>query len=258
MGRRLVKKLLPRALKPERYIENLVKRRTELVVRAGPFAGMQYLKQAYEGTLIPKLLGIYERELSPYVELACTLHVSKIVNVGGGEGYYAIGMARRNPQAKVVVFETESGRRSAIQWLAQLNLVGTRIDIRGKCEPEDLAAELDGCESALVICDVEGDEARIIDPKKVTGLKDAYALVETHNFCVPAVSDLLIGRLERTHLIHRIWQTERSPNDFPFSSLYLSLIPQWYLHMAVNEWRPERMCWLWMVPKSKTFRPRGQ
>lgn len=257
MVRRFVKKLLPRALKPERYIEDLVKRRTELVVRAGPFAGMRYLEQAYEGTLIPKLLGIYERELSPYVELACTLHISKIVNIGGGEGYYAIGMARRNPQARVVVFETESGRRSAIQRLAQLNLVGTRIDIRGECEPEGLAAELEGCESTLVICDVEGDEARLIDPEQVAGLRDAYVVVETHNFRAPAVAELLTARLERTHQIQRIWQTERSPNEFPFSSLYLALIPRWYLLAAVTEWRPERMCWLWMVPRRRVICPRG-
>jgi hypothetical protein len=258
MVRRFVKKLLPRALKPERYIEDLVKRRTELAVRAGPFAGMRYLEQTYEGALIPKLLGLYERDLSPYVEFACGLQVSKLVNVGGGEGYYAVGMARRNPQARVIVFEMESTLRCAIQRLAQLNGVGARIEIRGKCRPEDLAAELAEPEDTVVICDVEGDEAQIIDPEKVPGLRDAYVVVETHNFRAPGVAELLTTRLEGTHQIQRIWQTERSPNEFPFSSLYLSLIPQWYLHAAVTEWRAERTCWLWMMPKSKTACPRGQ
>ena len=63
---------------------------------------------------IPKLLGVYERELNPYIEQACALNFPLIVDVGAAEGYYAVGMALRNPSARVIAFEMDARAREAL------------------------------------------------------------------------------------------------------------------------------------------------
>jgi predicted O-methyltransferase YrrM len=88
------------------------------------------------------LLGIYERELAPLVEKVCSQGPRLIVNIGAAEGYYAIGLAIRNPSSRIVAFESETEGRALLQEMAEGNDVYTRIDIRGKCETQDLEAAL--------------------------------------------------------------------------------------------------------------------
>ena len=57
------------------------------------------------------MLGTYEKELNSVIEEACAAHPSLIVDVGAAEGYYACGMALRNPQARVVAFEMQAKGR---------------------------------------------------------------------------------------------------------------------------------------------------
>ena len=74
-------------------------------------------------------------------------------------------------------------------------------------------------------------------------------LVELHDFIVPEITDLLIGRFTETHEITHIWQESRSKSDFPWRTVMTRLLPQSYMEWTVSEWRPVRMAWLWMEPK---------
>ena len=65
-----------------------------LTVSGGPFAGLAYPDRA-PISLVPKLLGIYERELHGAIEAAIRAQPGLIVNVGAADGYYAVGLARR-------------------------------------------------------------------------------------------------------------------------------------------------------------------
>src|SRR5438128_2544282 len=116
---------------------------------------MRYILGSVGSAYVPKLLGIYERELNPYVEQACLLNFPLIIDVGAAEGYYAIGMALRNPNARVIAFEMEQKGRAALQEMAELNNVMSRVEIRGKCAPEDLAQILATSDRALIFCDAE-------------------------------------------------------------------------------------------------------
>jgi hypothetical protein len=104
---KIIRTVVPARLKPSGYLENLVRNRTRGRVHSGPFAGMRWISSAPDCARIhiPKLLGIYERELNPYIDQACALNFSRIVDVGAAEGYYAVGMALRNPHARVIAFE---------------------------------------------------------------------------------------------------------------------------------------------------------
>src|ERR1700722_2566319 len=99
-----LRKSIPARFRPIGYLESLARQQTSCRVRTGPFAGMRYGSVSVGSAYIPKLLGIYERELSSFIEAACLKRPDLIVDVGAAEGYYAVGLAVRNPTAKVIAF----------------------------------------------------------------------------------------------------------------------------------------------------------
>jgi hypothetical protein len=245
-----LRRAVPVRYRPIGYLNHLAQRRTGGRVRAGPFAGMRYIDASVGSCFIPKLLGTYERELACKIEWICRRQPKLFIDIGAAEGYYAIGLALRIAQAQVVAFEQDEKGQIALAAMAQLNGVADRLTVRGRCEPEDLAAALEGNPAAVVICDVEGYEQALLDPAKVAGLVDAILLVETHEFLRPGVTDALCSRFARSHDIERIWQEPRDRAEFPWRTLGTMLLPVSYLDWAVSEWRPERMSWLWMTPRS--------
>jgi hypothetical protein len=113
-------------------------------------------------------------------------------------------------------------------------------DLNGVLQPE---------QTPVVICDVEGYEAELLNPLKVPSLRNSRILVETHEFVVPGITTMLKERFAESHDIEQIWQQARSRSDFPWQTFVTRLLPKSYLDWAVSEWRPERMTWLWMQPK---------
>jgi hypothetical protein len=245
----LIRRIVPAQFRPIGYLESLTRRRTSCRIRNGPFAGMQYGSVSVGSAYIPKLLGIYECELSSLIEGACSKRPPLIVDIGAAEGYYAVGLAIRNPNSRVVAFETEAAGRDALHDTAVLNGVGSRIDIRGKCEVADVEGTIAGAISPFVVCDVEGYEQNLLDPASAPSLSKATILAEMHDFVVPGVTDLLRARFEPTHDVSQVFQQARSRGDFPWRTPLTTVLPESYLDWAVSEWRPVRMSWLWMEPR---------
>jgi hypothetical protein len=172
---KILRAILPARLRLSGYLENLVRTHTDGRIRCGPFTGMRYNAGADGGARIhiPKLLGIYERELNEYIERACALNFSLIVDIGAAEGYYAVGMALRNPKARMIAFEMESTSRAALAESVRLNDVADRVEIRGRCEPDNLERVLATESRPLVICDAEGHESVLLDPTTAPSLERA-------------------------------------------------------------------------------------
>jgi hypothetical protein len=249
---KIARKIIPARLRPTGYLENLVCVRTNRRILSGPFAGMRYVGNPVGNAQIhiPKLLGVYERELNPYIEQACALNFSLIVNVGAAEGYYAVGMGLRNPRARVIAFETDADGRAALAEKARLNETGNRVEIRGKCQPADLERVLMDVPRPFVICDAEGYEAMLLDPVSVSSLRRAFILAELHEFVERGISEKIRKRFSATHEITHVLEEERTIADFPFQTFYTRCLPKSYLRWAVNESRPERMSWFWMEPRT--------
>lgn len=245
----LIRHWVPARFRPIGYLTHLARRRTGSTVRLGPFKGMRYVDTAQGSAYIPKLLGIYERELTSQVEDLISRRPGLIVDLGAAEGYYAIGLARRLSDARVIAYEMEPSGQAALRKMAALNEVGSRVDIRGKCEPADLVEALGSETGAVVVCDVEGYEEKLLDPVTVPALRQAAILVELHDFLVPDITQTLMQRFEATHRIEQVWQQPRSRDEFPWRTLGTALLPGSYLDWSVSEWRPVRMAWLWMTPK---------
>jgi hypothetical protein len=246
----VIRRIVPARLRPIGYLTHLVQQRTSQQVLQGPFAGMRYVDDSVGSAYIPKLLGLYERELSHCVDAIEALQPEQIIDIGAGEGYYAVGLARRNPAAHMLAFELQSAGRSAIAEHARLNNVEKQIEIRGECTVSALRDALPSSRQSVVVCDVEGAESQLMDPTTVPALSNATILVELHEFVVPGITDELKKRFSSSHHIEHIWQQPRSRADFPWRTLGTSLLPKPYLDWAVSEWRPERMAWLWMQSKT--------
>lgn len=163
-----------------RRLGDTVARDLGTTVRRGPFAGLTYPSMAARGSsLVPKLLGSYELELHEAVEEVVRRAPSLIVNIGAGEGYYAVGLARRLPTTRVLAFEADPAGGELIRRMAASNGVADRVEVRGFCHREDLAALPLGPNS-LVLCDCEGGEYYLLDPVHVPALARCDLLVEVH------------------------------------------------------------------------------
>ena len=246
---KVLRAIIPARFRPIGYLEHVVRSRTGGRIPKGPFAGMRYINNAFGSAYVPKLLGIYERELNDCIEHACALSFPLIIDIGAAEGYYAIGMALRNPGARVIAFEMEQKGRAALKEMAQLNDVTLRVDIHDKCNPDDLARALAGADRALILCDAESDEETLLNTKAIPALVRAHLLVEMHEFISHGISERVAERFAITHKVRRIWQESRHRNEMPYRTFGTTLLPRRYLDWAVSEWRPEKMSWLWIEPR---------
>lgn len=240
---------------PRHVIERECLRETGMVVSSGPFKGLRYVEDTVCGGYVPKLLGTYERELHDTILNAAKLGFERIINIGAADGYYAVGLARFIPQAKVVVFEMEEKGRALVRAMAERNGVLERFEILGTCEPRGLASALATPGRTLVICDVEGYEDVLMNPTACSPLAKAHVLVELHDCKNPGVFGRVKERFVASHDITTVWQQERTAAEFPISTSYTRRVDPKHLAAAIDEGRPvneakgPRMSWFWMEPK---------
>jgi hypothetical protein len=239
---------IPTRFRPSTSITRLTISKTNLQVQGGPFRGMQYVDQSYWSAYIPKLLGIYERELSGYIEEAVGLPFQTVVDIGAAEGYYAVGMAMRMHDAKVIAFEMEPAAQGLLGELASLNHVSSRVAIEGECTSRSLSAVLNDSGRTLVICDAEGSEVFLLDPIRIPKLAACHILVELHDHVLSRMSEEIRERFVETHEITHIVETQRDRSDFPYHNLFTRIFPA-YIDWAVSEVRRCKIAWYWMRPR---------
>jgi hypothetical protein len=212
-------------------------------VLSGPFQGLRFIPFASGSGLLPKIVGTYELEIHPAVAASLRRGYRRIVNVGCGEGYYAVGYARALPEATVHAFDLDVLARQRLRTLARLNGVAGRVRAGARCGPEDLQA-LSG-RGSLVFSDCEGCEKELLDPVRVPALAEADILVEIHDFIDPSISSTLIGRFDATHEIEIISMRERDGPSLPL----LDRLTDEQRRFAIWEGRPAGMQWAWMTPR---------
>ncbi|MEW5687403.1 MAG: methyltransferase domain-containing protein [Pseudomonadota bacterium] len=213
-----------------------------LRIHGGLFAGMQYIDHATEGAFMPRLLGSYESELHPHFARLAQ-HAECIIDVGCAEGYYAVGLARRAPQATVYAYDIDPEARAACAELAARNGVADRVVIGEVFEPrtfQDFAGR-----RTLVLVDAEGAEVDILQPALAPALADMTVIVETHDVYRPGAMAEMFVRFVPTHNVLRIDQQAKTP-DMPD---WLKALPHLDQLLAVWEWRVAPTPWLVMEPR---------
>lgn len=232
-------------LYPLEWVNRRVRDRLGEEVQTGPFAGVRYPDWGFERVELfsPKLIGCFERELHPAVERAIAAGPGLVVNIGAADGWYAIGLARRLPEARVLAFEAEESKHWLLDELATLNGVRERIEVLGACGPSTLAEHLEP--GALIVCDCEGCEVPVLDPALVPALRDCVLVVEAHDGPELPVTAILHERFGGTHVIEEIAAEPRYVDDFPL----LGDLPQVTRQLAIWEFRGVPMRWLVMQPR---------
>jgi hypothetical protein len=192
-----------------------------------------------------KLLGTYEAELHGVVTRLVDGRFDVVINVGAGEGYYAVGLLTRMPTARGVAFEADKRAPALIREMAGLNGLADRLEVRGRCTPEGLVAAIAGASGPVVVMDVEGAEAELLGPMACPVVRRAAILVEVHEYLRPGITDQLLRWYTGTHVIERI--PTAGAGSFP-----LPAVPGFsrsQIKLLADEMRPV-MEWFWMLPRA--------
>ena len=226
-------------------IANTLTARGDRVLPNGPFAGMVYAVAASEGAAAARMLGLYESSLVPVIEGIVARAYPLVIDVGCAEGYYAVGLARRMPGARVLARDMDATARDRCAALARANGVADRVEVGGAFAPADFAIARG--QDTVVICDIEGAEEDLLNPAAAPGLLHADILVECHDGFRPGLSDRIAARFAPTHDVRRIG---RAVSDAGLPE-WMETLSDLDRLLALWEWRAGPTPWLWMTRKDR-------
>lgn len=212
-------------------------------VRSGPFEGMDYVVNSAEGALLPRLQGIYERELHPDLIRFAGEQLEAVLDIGCAEGYYAVGIARLMPAVTVFAHDLDPVARRRCGLLASANGVTDRVIIGEGFEGAYF--ERFRGRRTLVFLDAEGIENELLDPDLYPALREMSVIVETHPMARPGVTERLQGRFEASHDVVRLDPALNGAALDPClaASSHLDMM------LAAWEWRAGPTPWLVMRPR---------
>ena len=185
----------------------------------------------------------YERSLFPVIDQIIRHPYARVIDIGCAEGYYAVGLARAMRATLVHAHDIDDRAQTACRSLAAANGCLDRVIIGGRFSVADFAI----CTQAetVVICDIEGAEAELLDPVRAPGLRAADILVEAHDTLRHGLSHLLVERFKATHHV-RVIGRKLDDSGLPDWMEALSDLDRL---VALWEWRGGPTPWLWMVKK---------
>lgn len=168
-------------------------------VLSGPFAGMAFVDPG-NGNYAPLLLGCYEQELHDIVRGIPAAGYERVINIGCGEGYYAVGIKRLHPAIQMWAHDIDPRLQQKCRDMAALNGVG--IAVGGAFDPNDFATHAD--HKTLVWCDIEGHEDVLLDPVRHPALAAMDILAELHPTDQGHLVERIPARFAATHRVEVI------------------------------------------------------
>ena len=174
------------------------------IVLNGPFKGLKYPKfKSRSSSLYSKLIGSYEMELHSTIKQVIDNKYDQIINIGCAEGYYAVGLALRLPNAEILAYDIDSEARDLTLEMATLNGVSERVFINKNFDTNSFK-KIDFNKKTLIISDIEGYERYIFVPSVLNYLKKCSLIIETHDWVDIQISSNLEKIFSPTHNIKSI------------------------------------------------------
>jgi hypothetical protein len=170
-------------------------------VLAGPCAGMRYPLDLLESADAPvaKMSGTYEIELRDALRDAvrCLEDGPRrtFVDLGAADGYYAVGIARAVPRARVVAFDLSRSARRATARLAEVN----QVDVELRAGATAAGVMNLAVETGVLLCDIEGSEVDVLTPRVGRALAHAFVIVEVHEGARPGAQAAMEMSFGSTH-----------------------------------------------------------
>ncbi|WP_175771867.1 hypothetical protein [Burkholderia ambifaria] len=223
------------------------------IVKYGPLSGFNLgaLATWREADNGPKLLGFYEQEVCEVLaRVASTRDV--FIDLGGADGYYAVGLVAKNFYREAHCFELEERSRANIAQNAANNNVAERVHIYGAATPSfatELAARGVDFDQAAVLVDIEGAEFDVLTNECLQQLQRAHIVIELHEFLRPDGKERLQELLERAanlFNVHTLTTGARDPSKIPELASGWNDNDRWLL---CSESRATLMTWLYLEPK---------
>jgi hypothetical protein len=228
-----------------RLVENTLIAQDGETVLAGPFEGMLY--QGSDGSAqsrTPRILGTYEQALTPVFAQIIADAPPLIIDIGCGDGYYAVGLALALQQSTVWARDADETAQDQCAALAKLNHVHGRVKVGGKLTHADF--DICRAQHTTILCDIAGSTDSLLDPERAKGLRRADILIEVHQDAQSNLPEIIADRFKDTHHIQIFTQS--------FSSQSL---PDWMAGLndldrllALWEWRTSPTQWLWLTRKA--------
>ncbi len=216
-------------------------------ILSGPFKGMKYaLPKSIGSSLFPKLVGSYEDCLHIDIYDSINCGYKKIINIGCGEGYYAVGFARLLPNVKVYAYDLKKRAIQLVNLNAKHNEVSTRVFgsqiLFDKIKLKQESFE----ERTLIFCDAEGYERELFDEESISYLRNVDLIIEIHDFLKP---DTKMHLLELFNDSHQIKIVKQQMISNAVKNLFVNNSSLNKILRLIDEARPEIM--EWAVIKSK-------
>lgn len=160
------------------------------MVQGGFFRGLKLAPHAYwaEGDVAAKVFGLYEQEVQrEMARLQAERRRPLFVDVGGADGYFAVGAVVSGAFDHCVVFERSPRGRETILRHVALNDATGRVTILGEAAETSFVAEIgraSGCapEDMVILCDIEGGEFALFSDGVLEALRRAAIIIEIHDF----------------------------------------------------------------------------
>jgi len=189
--------------------------------------------------LSPKLIGSYEPDVADFLGEQAPEH-DLFVDLGSGEGFFCVGVARLSP-SRVIGFELNRYERRLSKRIAAAN--GVEAETRGRVDHDGLNSLPPG--RLLLLSDIEGLEEDLLDPVAVPRLKEATMIVEVHEQFRPDVVATLSERFGPTHHLEHFAAGEPRPEDYPELAAWDSDEAKW----AVFDGHLPGQGWMSFIPR---------
>lgn len=213
----------------------------------GPFKDVKYFNKIVWGVITTKWIGSYEDELHEIINKIIKYKKYKtIIDIGSAEGYYTTGFASKLPDTNVFSFEIDPFARKMQQKLTNLNKL-YNIKIGKECTFNTFSRLINN--KTLIICDIEGEEYNLLNPKKAPSLLEADILVELHllNGSIENMLEAIKTRFLKTHHVNIIKQEEK--NITKYNQIINNKLSDTELMESIDEGRGFFQYWLWLEKK---------
>lgn len=239
------------ARRRKRYVARVVHKSLsiDMRVRAGVFEGMRYsTAEAKTSAILPKLVGTYEAEVAAVLaRLLDARRYKCCVDIGSAEGYYAIGVARVQPNCEVYAVDNDLSALELCKSNSLANGCLDRVHLRDHLSADELAA-FPLPDPSLIISDCEGFERQLFTEQVISNLSRCDLIIEVHDFVDPTIGEYLKRLFEETHrlqVVSSIPDREKATvHDVPEIACYDAETRAYLL----SEFRPCLMNWFVFTP----------
>jgi hypothetical protein len=166
------------------------------IILNGPFKGIKISKNHFGSSYLPKLLGVYESEISfLFKKIITNKEIEYFLDIGCAGGYYLEIANYLNPSLKIVGIDAN---KIAIDRISGLETANIKL-INKYVEVDDLYQVASTYKFGFILIDIEGAEKELFEKIDPIKLSNSFIIIELHKY-LPISLDIF-NKFHNTHSI---------------------------------------------------------